>query len=87
MMIKKTFTQILTAQDSEGRRMAWEDDCKNRGLEWWIDDLRTRQDTFTTGAREVEKTFDPDTFTITVKVLRGAEMRWNRETGRYIAEY
>lgn len=78
--IIKTFVQNYVSHDCEAREYAWEDvnityeeakaNCNNAWCE---------------GARVVEKTFNPETFKITTKVLKTwrkeqvGEKRYNRE--------
>ena len=66
MTITKNFIQMNIAQDCEGRRYAWED------VDMTYDEAVNKMNPFAPEVREVVKEFDPETFTITVKVLREA---------------
>jgi len=67
MKITKTFIQMYVAQDCEGRQYAWED--VNRTYEEAVN----RISHYAIAVREVVKTFDPETFTITETETRRTE--------------
>lgn len=66
-MIKKTFTQILVPTDCEARHTEWADTDKT--FEYWTEKV-TKYGYGPYAVREVEKTFDPETFTITENEIR-----------------
>lgn len=68
--ITKTFTETYNL-DMEGRHGEWRVTAKT--YEEAVKDF----DGWMTAVREVEKTFDPETFEITEKVLRETENRYN----------
>ena len=71
--ITKTFTEIYRL-DMEGRHGEWVATAKT------YDEAVATLDGWNDAVREVEKTFDPETFTITEKVIRetrkGYEGEW-----------
>jgi len=75
--ITKNFIQVDRAMDCECRRYAWCDTDKT--YEEAVEGL----DVYTDGVREVEKTFNPDTFEITVKVIRETDYKYNWDKGEY----
>ena len=70
-MITKTFTQKHVSHDYEARYFSWEDTDKT--YEELAEELRTEDDAWFDGVRVVEKTFDPETFVITVKTIKAIE--------------
>ena len=73
--ITKKFTETYNL-DMEGRNGEWNTTEKTyeeavKGFNGWM-----------TAVREVEKTFNPETFEITVKVLKETENRYNWNTGK-----
>lgn len=71
----KTFTETYNL-DMEGRNGEWNTTAKTyeeavKGFNGWV-----------TAVREVEKTFNPETFEITTRVIRETENRYNWETGK-----
>ena len=73
MNITKTFTQIYRL-DMDGRYGEWYNTDKTyeevvKELGCWV-----------TGARVIEKTFNPDTFEITENVIKETETRYNWDT-------
>lgn len=73
MNITKTFTETYNL-DMEGRYGKWNTTTKT--YEEAVKDFNG----WMTAVREVEKTFNPETFEITVKVIRETENRFNWET-------
>lgn len=73
--ITKTFTETYNL-DMEGRRGEWNTTTKT--YEEAVKDFNG----WMTAVREVEKTFNPETFEITIKVIRETENHYNRETGK-----
>ena len=73
--ITKKFTETYNL-DMEGRNGEWNTTEKTyeeavKGFNGWM-----------TAVREVEKTFNPETFEIIVKVLKETENRYNWNTGK-----
>lgn len=71
--ITKTFIETYNL-DGEGRKGEWNTTTKTyeeavKGFNGWM-----------TAVREVEKTFNPETFEITVKVIRETENRFDWTT-------
>lgn len=75
--ITKTFTEIYTL-DMEGRYGDWTTTNKT------YEEAVKAFDNYVTGARIVEKTFNPDTFEITTKVIREAKYVYDWERGERI---
>ena len=81
MTITKTFTQKLIAKDCEARYWEWVDTNEDYGT--LANELATEWDGWFKAVRIVEKTFDDETFTITVKMIKmtertiGDNYRWN----------
>lgn len=76
--ITKKFIETYNL-DMEGRSGEWTTTTKTyeeavKGFNGWM-----------TAVREVEKTFDPETFEITVKVLRVTENEYDWDTGTHHA--
>lgn len=76
--ITKNFTQKYVAQDCEGRYWKWED--TNEIYETLEKKYLEKRDSYVNAIREVEKTFDPETFKITLKTIRGREWEYNWDT-------
>lgn len=70
-MITKNFVQVESADDCEGRYYSWKD------IDMTYEEVVAKLDNFWTGARVVEKTFNPETFEITYKVLKETKRRYN----------
>jgi hypothetical protein len=73
--ITKKFTETYNL-DMEGRNGEWNTTEKTyeeavKGFNGWM-----------TAVREVEKIFNPETFEITVKVLKETENKYNWNTGK-----
>lgn len=76
--ITKKFVQRYIAEDCEGRRYAWKDTEKT------YEELKARylenRDTYVDAIREVEKTFNAETFKITEKTIRMLKWTYNWKT-------
>ena len=74
MKLTKQFTQEYASRDMEARYFQWEDTAKN------YDDIKnsleTRRNAWLEGVRVVEKTFDSDTFEITIVVIKEATRQY-----------
>lgn len=70
-MITKTFVQVNSADDCEGRYYSWKD------VDMTYEEVVAKLDNFWTGARVVKKIFNPETFKITYKVLKETERKYN----------
>jgi hypothetical protein len=69
-MITKTFVQVNSADDCEGRYYSWKD------VDIAYEEVIDKLDGFWTGVRVVEKTFNPETFKTTYKVLKETNHEW-----------
>lgn len=76
-MITKTFVQVDSADDCEGRYYSWKD------VDMTYEEVIARFDGFWTGARVVEKTFNPETFEITYRVLKETNRKYNWDKRKY----
>ena len=84
MTITKTFTQMYVATDCEARHWEWKD--TDNTYEALAEELRTEWDGWFDAVRIVEKIFDSETFTITVKVIKTTEraykdLHWDKAIG------
>ena len=80
--ITKTFVQREIALDCEGRRWDWED--MNETYEALEEkNLKEGKGGYVGAIREVEKTFNPETFKITIKVIRGREWKFNWDMSKW----
>ena len=70
VMIKK-FVQVDSADDCEGMHYSWKD------VDMTYEEVIAQFSGFWTGARVVEKFFNPETFKITYKVLKEAHLEYN----------
>lgn len=77
--ITKKFVEIYVL-DTEGREGSWV--AFNKSYEEAVKVL----DNWKSAAREVEKIFHPDTFTIAVRVLRQAERNYDGNIMKYKVE-
>lgn len=68
--IKKIFVQKNVSHDCEARNWVWED--TNENYEDLKNLLMTKWDSWFDGVRIVEKIFDDETFTITIKPIKTA---------------
>ena len=76
--ITKKFVQRYIAQDCEGREFRWKDTEKT------YEELKAKylekRDTYVDAIREVEKTFNTETFEITEKTIRKLEWTYDWKT-------
>jgi hypothetical protein len=77
MTISKIFTQKYISNDCEARDWEWVD--TNKSYEELAQELATKWDGWFSAVRVVEKTFDAETFKITIKVIK--------RTGRTYTNY
>ena len=80
--ITKTFTQKYISTDMEARYWDWID--SKESYEDAVARLGTKYDPWWSAVRIVEKTFDPETFTISTKVIKTTEAlthSWNNDSG------
>lgn len=77
MTLTKTFTQKNVATDCEGRYFEWVDTKEN------YEDVKNALNGFVDGVRVVEKTFDDETFEITIKVVKKAERKYDWDNREY----
>lgn len=80
-IIKKTFVQKSVSYDCEARSWTWED--TNENYEDLKNLLMTEWNGWFDGVRIVEKIFDDETFTLTVKPIKTAyraykDFRWEK---------
>ncbi len=68
MTITKTFTQKYVSNDMEARHWNWEDTDKT--YEELTKELAEKWNGWFDAVRIVEKTFDTETFKITIKVIK-----------------
>lgn len=68
MTISKIFVEIKVSNDDEGRYWYWK--VTKKTYEKAVEDLKAEWDGWFEGVRLVEKTFDSDTFEITIRVIK-----------------
>lgn len=76
MKLTKKFTQRKVSHDCEARHWTWED--TNETYEEAVKELAKEWDGWFEEVREVEKTFDDETFEITIKVIRVTERTYDK---------
>ena len=70
MTISKLFIQNYTSHDCEGRHWSWTDAKEDATYEELVERLASEWNGWWDGVRIVEKTFNDETFEITVKVIK-----------------
>ena len=78
MTITKIFTQKYVSFDSEARRWTWVDTDKD--YDTLAEELRTKWDGWFDGVRLVKKTFNDETFMITVEPIKQTNRHYTRGT-------
>ena len=74
MTISKIFTQKYVSFDCEARRWTWVDTDKD--YDALAEELRTKWDGWFDGVRLVKKTFDDETFMITVEPIKQTDRHY-----------
>lgn len=82
--ITKTFTQMYTSTDMEARYWEWVDTKET--YEDMAAYLGTKWNPWWSAVRLVEKTFDPETFTISTKVIKTTERLGHDPSWKIILE-
>ena len=82
--IKKIFVQRRDACDCEGRQYEWSD--TEDSYEELTAQLGKCYDGYFSAVRVVEKSFDPDTFKITERVIKTTVRTWDKYTWTGIQE-
>ena len=84
MTITKTFIQKHIATDCEARNWDWVD--TNKTYEDLTKELKDKWNGWFDGVRVVEKIFDAETFTITIKVIKTTKREFNWDTHKWYVE-
>lgn len=79
--ITKKFVQKYVAEDCEGKYYRWMD--TNETYEKLEKEYLNKRNPWIDAIREVEKTFNPETFKITTKTIKGREWKYNWDTREY----
>lgn len=89
MTFSKTFTQKYISVDEEGREWVWKD--TDGTYDEAVEELITKYDERFDAVRLIRKTFNSETFQITVDILKEVErvyenLMWNGEVEETIYE-